>query len=55
LHLSWVFREQPIEDTGIAHVEVVDGDRATGTLLAFQIKGGDSWSGSPARWLVVPA
>lgn len=41
--LGWVFREQPVEDTGIdAQVEIVDGDLATGKLLALQIKGGDS-------------
>ena len=48
LRLGWVFREQPVEDTGIdAHVEVVEHSQATGKLLALQIKGGDSWFREP--------
>jgi Domain of unknown function (DUF4365) len=48
LRLGWVFREQPIEDTGIdAHVEVVDHGQATGKLLVLQIKGGQSWFREP--------
>jgi hypothetical protein len=46
--LGWVFREQPVEDTGIdAHVEVVDHGHATGKLLALQIKSGESWFREP--------
>ncbi|MBN3898913.1 MAG: DUF4365 domain-containing protein [Nostoc sp. NOS(2021)] len=42
--LGWIFREQPIEDYGIdAHVEIVENDKATGKLIALQIKCGDSW------------
>lgn len=42
--LGWIFREQPIEDYGIdAHVEVVEGNKATGKLIALQIKCGESW------------
>lgn len=42
--LRWLFREQAISDVGIdAHLEVVTGGRATGRLLALQIKSGDSY------------
>jgi len=42
--LHWAFRPQLISDQGIdAQVEVKDGPRTTGRLLALQIKGGDSW------------
>ncbi|MBG1268341.1 DUF4365 domain-containing protein [Nostoc sp. WHI] len=42
--LGWIFREQPIEDYGIdAHVEIVENGKATGKLIALQIKCGDSW------------
>jgi hypothetical protein len=48
LRLGWVFREQPVEDTGVdAHVEVVDDGQATRKLLALQIKGGESWFREP--------
>lgn len=48
LRLGWVFREQPVEDTGIdAHVELVDDQHATGKLLALQIKSGESWFREP--------
>jgi hypothetical protein len=55
--LGWVFREQPVEDTGIdAQVEVVDGGVATGKLLALQIKSGDSWfrESAPGGWWYRP-
>lgn len=42
--LGWVFREQPTDDFGIdAHLEIVDGDNATGRLIAIQIKTGESY------------
>lgn len=42
--LGWIFREQSIEDYGIdAHVEVVENNKATGKLIALQIKSGGSW------------
>src|SRR5581483_303565 len=42
--LKWLFREEPTSDVGIdAHVEVVSADRATGRLLALQIKSGESY------------
>lgn len=42
--LSFIFREQPIEDYGIdAHIEVMENDKATGKLIALQIKSGDSF------------
>jgi Domain of unknown function (DUF4365) len=42
--LGWIFREQPIEDYGIdAHVEVIEDEKATGRLIALQIKYGESW------------
>ena len=41
--LGWLFREQPVHDVGIdALVEVVEEERATGQLLALQIKSGPS-------------
>ncbi|MEU8001066.1 DUF4365 domain-containing protein [Catellatospora sp. NPDC049111] len=55
--LGWVFREQPLEDFGIdAHVEVVDANRATGKLLALQIKSGESYFRykSPDGWWYRP-
>jgi len=43
-NLGCIFREQPIEDYGIdAHVEFIEKERATGKLIALQIKSGDSW------------
>lgn len=46
--LGWLFREQPTEDYGIdAHVEVVDGHRVEGRLLALQIKSGMTWFRQP--------
>ncbi|AZQ70283.1 DUF4365 domain-containing protein [Streptomyces luteoverticillatus] len=56
--LGWVFREQPTVDVGIdAHLEVVDGttSKATGQLLAVQIKAGLSYFASPTEdgwWFV---
>lgn len=42
--LRWIFREQPTDDYGIdAHIEVHDGDYATGKLIALQIKSGPSY------------
>lgn len=42
--LGWLFRSQFSADKGIdAHVEVVQEGRATGRLLALQIKSGESW------------
>ncbi len=42
--LGWIFREQSVEDYGIdAHVEVVENAKATGRLIALQIKSGESW------------
>jgi len=41
---GYIFREQPIVDCGIdAQIETVDGDNATGSLIALQIKSGRSW------------
>lgn len=41
---GYIFREQPIVDCGIdAQIEVVDGNSASGKLVALQIKSGDSW------------
>jgi len=41
---GWLFREQTTHDYGIdAHVEIVEGDRPTGKLLALQIKSGASF------------
>jgi hypothetical protein len=42
--VGWLFREQYTHDYGIdAHVEIVEGDRPTGKLIAFQIKSGSSF------------
>ena len=42
--LGFIFREQPIEDYGIdAHIEVIENDKATGKLIALQIKSGKSF------------
>lgn len=41
---GWLFREQTTHDYGIdAHVEIVEGERPTGKLLALQIKSGASF------------
>lgn len=41
---GWLFRDQPISDYGIdAHVEIVNDDKATGDLIALQIKSGMSY------------
>ncbi|WP_034211678.1 DUF4365 domain-containing protein [Arenimonas metalli] len=41
---GWLFREQTTHDYGIdAHVEIVEKDRPTGKLIAFQIKSGASF------------
>jgi len=43
-HLGYIFREQPVSDYGIdAHVEIVRDAKATGQLIALQIKSGPSW------------
>lgn len=42
--LGCIFREQPTEDYGIdAHVEFIENGKATGNLIALQIKSGYSW------------
>lgn len=42
--LKWLFRPQPTSDFGIdAHVETVEDGKATGRLLALQIKAGSSY------------
>jgi len=42
--LGWIFREQPTEDYGIdAHIEIKENNKATGKLIALQIKSGESW------------
>ena len=42
--LGWIFRDQPQADFGIdAQIEIVDGSRATGQLVAVQIKAGSSY------------
>lgn len=42
--LDWIFREQATDDYGIdAQIEVVDGTKVTGRLLAAQIKSGKSY------------
>lgn len=42
--LGYIFREQPISDTGIdAHIEIVHDNVVTGKLIAAQIKSGVSW------------
>ena len=46
--LRWIFREQAVSDVGIdAHLEVVVEGRATGRLLALQIKSGESYFREP--------
>ena len=41
---GWLFREQPISDYGVdAHVEVTEGSKPLGRLLALQIKSGPSF------------
>jgi hypothetical protein len=46
--LGWLFREQPTLDYGIdAQIEVVDGTRVTGRLLAVQIKSGNRYFAHP--------
>jgi hypothetical protein len=41
---GWLFREQTTHDYGIdAHVEIVEGQRPTGKLIALQIKSGTSF------------
>lgn len=43
-NFQWLFREQPSNDFGIdAHVEIVESNKATGKLLALQIKSGESY------------
>jgi hypothetical protein len=47
--LGWKFREQHESDVGVdALVEIVERERATGRLLALQIKAGRSWFREPA-------
>ncbi|MBU5439865.1 DUF4365 domain-containing protein [Tissierella sp. MSJ-40] len=42
--LMWIFREQAIDDYGIdAHIEIRNSGRATGQLIAVQIKSGVSY------------
>ena len=42
--LGWIVRPQLHADRGIdAHIEVIQDDKATGRLLALQIKSGESW------------
>lgn len=44
LEAGHIFREQPISDSGIdAQIEVKDGTKATGRLIAAQIKAGPSY------------
>jgi hypothetical protein len=46
--LRWLFREQAVSDVGIdAHLEIVVDGRATGRLLALQIKSGESYFREP--------
>jgi hypothetical protein len=41
---GWLFREQPVHDYGIdAHVEIVEKEKATGKIIAIQIKAGMSY------------
>lgn len=48
--LRWLFREQAVSDVGIdAHLEIVVEGRATGRLLALQIKSGDSYFREPVQ------
>ena len=42
--MGWIFREQPTADYGIdAQIEICEGGRPTGRLIAVQIKSGSSW------------
>lgn len=42
--MGHIFREQTVSDYGIdAHVEIVKDGKATGRLIAVQIKSGNSW------------
>jgi hypothetical protein len=42
--LGWLVRPQPVADKGIdAHIEVVNDGKATGRLIALQVKTGSSW------------
>lgn len=42
--LSWIFREQPVEDYGVdAHIEIKEGVTPTGKLIGVQIKTGPSY------------
>jgi hypothetical protein len=42
--MRWLFREQPTSDMGIdAHIETIEGERASGKLIAMQIKSGPSY------------
>jgi len=42
--MGWLFREQPLLDFGIdAQVEIVEGDKPNGQLIALQIKSGPSF------------
>lgn len=46
--LRWLFREQNVSDVGVdAHLEILVAGRATGRLLALQIKSGDSYFAEP--------
>lgn len=46
--LEWLFREQPTDDYGIdAQIEVVEDEKATGRLIAAQIKSGPSYFDKP--------
>ncbi|MEU7753773.1 DNA/RNA helicase domain-containing protein [Micromonospora sp. NPDC049171] len=48
--LRWLFREVSVSDVGIdGHIELIDGDRATGKLLGVQIKSGRSWFREPSN------
>jgi hypothetical protein len=39
-----IFREQPVSDSGVdAHIEIKEGGKATGRLIAAQIKAGKSY------------
>lgn len=45
--MKWIFRDQPVSDTGIdGHIETCDqNERATGKLIGCQIKSGPSYFG----------
>lgn len=48
--LKWIIRSQLQTDKGIdAHVEVVQENKATGRLLALQVKSGHSWFREPTE------